>query len=382
MADQRYEEYWKYTAAKTDFNSDDFLEVIRACVEYFDDASLVKSYEGLQERLAVVMGITLPSVRKMINQLVKLGFLKPQMLGYNYEAKEYLSARTNRRRASILSRIVYKYSNFNNSMQKPSFGRGQIQFFIKTLEKVGCLSDKQLTALMNVDVSNCTAGYLTADNLETIYNEALCSGFVDRKYNQVEHLWNLLGRLDDLSIHNHQIYFKTDADRLFGTNEEEKKSVRDSYLQRVYKSELEEESCNHYGCNQPKCMLEGLAYPVLIASHIKPYSHCLNDEKAQFDVNNGLLLSKNTDSLFDLGYITFNDDGSIESSKSLSQDLTNYLSHFRLHRDFLTPQRIEYMKYHKSFVFEKRYTTKSVKKYVFEGANYLMAADLEPIYRK
>ena len=94
---------------------------------------------------------------------------------------------------------------------------------------------------------------------------------------------NLLGKLEDLTLHDNVLYFKTDADRLFG-DEETRRIVRDPYLQRVYKSELEEESCIHYECETPKCMLEGLSHPVLIASHIKPYSHCKNDEHAQFDV--------------------------------------------------------------------------------------------------
>jgi len=375
MINQQYEEYWKYTAAKTDLNGNDFLVALKTCVDYFDNSVVELSYEGLQENLASVMKISAPSVRKMINQLVKLGFLKPLMSGYNYETKEYLEAKTIKKRTSILSRIVYKYSNFNNSMQRPDFGNGQIKFFLKTLEEVGCINDKQLTALMNVDVSNCAVDHLTADSLDRIYNEALRSGFIERKYNQVAHLWNLLTRLDDLKVHNNEIYFRTDADRLFGENEHEKKNVRDPYLQRVYKSELEEESCIHFECNQPRCMLEGLPYPVLIASHIKPYSHCLNNEKEQFDVNNGLLLSKNTDSLFDLGYMTFNEDGSILPSKYLDSEVSNYLLQFKLHRDFINPQRMEFMKYHKQHVFEKRFSTRNAQKYVFEEHDFFMAAE-------
>lgn len=363
---QIYEEYWKYTAAKTDFNSSDFLDILKKCTDFFDRNQDCHDYDCLQDELANIMCILPPSVRKMINQLVKIGFLKPLMAGYNYETKEYINANTERKRKSILSRIVYKYSNFNNSMTKPAQGQGQINFFIKTLEEVGKINDRQLTALMNVDVSNIGYEYLTKDQLDKIYEDALQSGFIDRKYNQIQHLWNLLSRLEDLKVHNHEIYFKTDADRLFG-NEEIKKDVRDPYLQRIYKSELEEESCIHFECETPRCMLEGLAYPVLIASHIKPYSHCKNNEKEQFDINNGLLLSKNTDSLFDLGYMTFNDDGTILPSKALDWDISNYLSRFRLHHDFINPKRMEYMKYHKQYVFNKRFKSHNAKVFILNN---------------
>ncbi|MDE5572768.1 MAG: HNH endonuclease, partial [Muribaculaceae bacterium] len=194
--------------------------------------------------------------------------------------------------------------------------------------------------------------------LDRLYKNATDIDFIDRKYNQIEHFLNLLGRLDDLCIHDGMIYFKTDADRLFG-DEKQKKAVRDPYLQRVYKSELEEESCSYYKCKTPKCMLDGLAHPVLIASHIKPYSHCTDGSTDQFDLNNGLLLNKAFDSLFDLGYITFSDDGTIMPSYALDDDMKKYLSNFVLDKKLLNPKRIEYLKYHRDNVFEKRFSTSS-----------------------
>lgn len=132
-------------------------------------------------------------------------------------------------------------------------------------------------------------------------------------------------------------------------------------------------------------MLEGLAYPVLIASHIKPYSHCKKDKKAQFDVNNGLLLSKNTDSLFDLGYITFSNEGLVIPSKELGTDIVQYLSQFRLHHDFQNSQRMEYMEYHRKYVFEKRFSSSSVKRYVLQedlGYHAMVAEDTQIPYNK
>ena len=56
----------------------------------------------------------------------------------------------------------------------------------------------------------------------------------------------------------------------------------------------------------------------LIASHIKPWSDCNNEEC--IDVENGLLLKPDYDALFDKGYITFEDDGSIRISKILTEE--------------------------------------------------------------
>ena len=51
--------------------------------------------------------------------------------------------------------------------------------------------------------------------------------------------------------------------------------------------QLKEESEDFFG--DTKCMLEKLSYPVLVASHIKPFIQ--SNEKEAYDSNNGLLLS-------------------------------------------------------------------------------------------
>lgn len=370
---QIYEEYWSYTAAFTDMNGQKFLSILKCCLAFFDNQNDSKysqtKYEQLQDIVCKTINITLPSARKAINQLVKLGFLKPYLQGYVTEAKEYLDAKTTCKRQSLLSKIVYRYSNFNNSMtQINSLGQGQINFFIKTLTEVGCIDDGALTALMSIDIKEYPKGFLNQEELNNVFYIARMSGFIERKYNQISHLKNLLSRLDDLQVVNNSIYFKTDAEDLFGSDEN-RKNVRDPYLQRIYKSELEAESRERHHSKIPKCMLEGLNYPVMIASHIKPYSHCLNDEASQFNVNNGLLLSKNMDSLFDLGYISFDEGGLIIPSKSLSEDVVRYLSRFKLNQMFINPERMKYMDYHRANVFEKRYNSRNVRKKVIQEIN-------------
>lgn len=68
-----------------------------------------------------------------------------------------------------------------------------------------------------------------------------------------------------------------------------------------------------------KCAVNGSSIKeILIASHIVPWRDSNNQER--LDVENGLLLSPTYDALFDRHLISFNSDGEIISSKSLSLD--------------------------------------------------------------
>ena len=376
---QIYENYWNYTAAFTDFNGTKFHNSLKTIVDYLDahDGSYTQRlYDELQNNFqdkVTVSGKGWDATQR--KRIIKLGFIYPYLRGYPKETLDFLNASTDRKRKSILSKIVYLHANFLNATTN-DIHTNQLKFFMKSLEEIGSLSEMQLATLMTINTSEYPNGYITKQNLERQYKEIDVEDFFQRKYNQVGHLKNVLSKLDDMAIHDNVLYFKTDAERLFG-DEETKKEVRDPYLQRVYKSELEEESCIHFECETPKCMLEGLSHPVLIASHIKPYSHCKNNEDERFDVNNGLLLSKDFDSLFDLGYMTFDSDGKIIPSDVLGTDLKNHLSRFRLHSDFINPKRMDYMRYHRNFIFNKRFSTRSVRRYVFEEESYLMAAESE-----
>lgn len=367
---QIYESYWNYTAAFTNYSGDKFIETLKTCLDFIDanDGQYSEEiYSALQNELQSKVPMTGngwdASQRKRINQLVKLGFISPFLSGYPQESREYIDAKTDRKRKNILSKIVYKHANLCNSTTVDVHTL-QLTFFLKSLEEIGSFSETDLATLMTIDIASFGNEFATREDLDRQYHDADVEGFMSRKYNQIGHLKNVLGKLEDLTVHDNAIYFKTDAIRLFGGDEEARKAVRDPYLQRVYKSELEEESTIHFECETPKCMLEGLSHPVLIASHIKPYKYSDPDEA--FDVNNGLLLSKNTDSLFDLGYMTFDDSGIIIPSKVLDLEMCNYLSQFRLHRDFINPKRMDYMKYHRSHVFEKRFSSANVRRYVFE----------------
>lgn len=57
---------------------------------------------------------------------------------------------------------------------------------------------------------------------------------------------------------------------------------------------------------------------VLISSHIVPWSEC--NDKERLDVENGILLSPNVDSLFDKHLISFSDNGQMIVSDKLSTE--------------------------------------------------------------
>jgi hypothetical protein len=66
-----------------------------------------------------------------------------------------------------------------------------------------------------------------------------------------------------------------------------------------------------------KCPVSGMSIiPILIASHIVPWSQSNDEEK--LDVNNGILLSPIVDALFDKCLISFKNDGSILISGKIS----------------------------------------------------------------
>ena len=94
--------------------------------------------------------------------------------------------------------------------------------------------------------------------------------------------------------------------------------------------------------------MEHLAYPVLIASHIKPFID--SDEHEAYDPNNGLLLSRTIDSLFDLKYISFTDEGEMLFSNRTSDDVKEFWKAYRLDKAILNEERKEYLAYHRNLM--------------------------------
>lgn len=102
-----------------------------------------------------------------------------------------------------------------------------------------------------------------------------------------------------------------------------------------------------------KCVICGLDIEsLLVASHIKPWSKA-NDYEKQ-DENNGLLLCANHDALFDKGYISFDEDGSIVISSKIDKDNYDKLNiDINYNMLFTNEKQKQYMKYHARNIFIK-----------------------------
>lgn len=71
-----------------------------------------------------------------------------------------------------------------------------------------------------------------------------------------------------------------------------------------------------------RCQISGVTYkPLLVASHIKPWSECLECENERLDEENVLLLASNWDALFDKKFISFDPEtGKMIKSKRISEE--------------------------------------------------------------
>ena len=101
--------------------------------------------------------------------------------------------------------------------------------------------------------------------------------------------------------------------------------------------------CSVTGCNK---------ISVLIASHIKPWKDCNNQEA--IDVYNGLLLTPNIDKLFDKGLISFLNNGEIIISSQLKdEDLVALGITKNMAVRNLEDNHFKYFDYHRKRIFKK-----------------------------
>ncbi len=103
-----------------------------------------------------------------------------------------------------------------------------------------------------------------------------------------------------------------------------------------------------------RCVVTGIDHKkLLIASHIKPWTICKNNER--IDTENGILLCANMDKLFDSGLITFSNAGKIFISSFLSNE-----NRQRLNIDYQTEvdlkastRMLHYLEFHRDVLFVK-----------------------------
>ena len=83
----------------------------------------------------------------------------------------------------------------------------------------------------------------------------------------------------------------------------------------------------------------------MISSHIVPWSE--SNDMERLDVENGILLSPNVDSLFDKHLISFSDDGTMIISKSISLSHIELLGLSKSINILVTDRMIPYLKRHR-----------------------------------
>ncbi len=96
---------------------------------------------------------------------------------------------------------------------------------------------------------------------------------------------------------------------------------------------------------------------LLIASHIKPYNVCINENNSDEAIHylNGLALSPTYDKLFDQGYITFTNKGELICGTQLTPYTWERLNINPNAKNVLRiypEDREKYLKYHRNYVFQ------------------------------
>lgn len=354
ITNQQYENYWKLTLEYSDFYGSQFNTVLAIIVEYIDKYADPNEglssyyYQKMQESIEKIFPKNdSASTRKSINQMLKLGFIDNKAKSYHYLTKDFLAETDREQKRSFYSQIVYENASFSRSMSNESYAN-EIQFLVKTIEECGSITKDELLAIIFCDIDAYPKGYLTREELNIKFAQVTADNAASRKYNQRNYLFNLCGSLTDIYSNNTLLSLNPG---LVMDKQEKAHKGRDPYLQRLYKTALIDEEKKLYHDTKEKCVLEHKGYPILIASHIKPYAKC--EKKEQFDRNNGLLLSKNMDSLFDGGYITFDEKGNVITSSKLDAEVAEYVKTFKLDNIIYNAQRQAYMEYHRANVFLK-----------------------------
>ncbi len=101
---------------------------------------------------------------------------------------------------------------------------------------------------------------------------------------------------------------------------------------------------------EERCRLTGVEETsLLIASHIKPWRDCSNSER--LDGNNGLFLSPHADKLFDRGWISFLNDGSLLVKKGAETVLDAWGIDRLVNVGPFSDAQSKYLDYHRNQIF-------------------------------
>ena len=270
ITDQQYDSYWKLTVEYTDIYDSRFNNTLKMIVKFIDDNNLVnetydmKYYKKLQDIIySVYPKADKASVRKSINQFIKLGFIKPYLRGYHNLTKKFLNTTDTELKKSIFSTIFYENASFSSSVTTDATDTKETNFLLKTLtyhpDKI--LKKEDIIGLMvTPSINTITKGYLTQDELEVQYNYSKAINFEDKKYNQISYLFNFLNLMPNIKAD------KNTGITFIDPNDVEIDTKRDPILYGIYKNDLKNESKNVFG--KVVCYLTKKEYKGLVCSHI------------------------------------------------------------------------------------------------------------------
>lgn len=362
IENQQYDSYWKLTVEYTDIYDRRFNNTLKTIVKFIDDKDLTNQeyqkeyYKELQEQIyRMYPKSDYASIRKSINQFIKLGFIKPFFKGYHTLTKKFLNTTVQEEKRSIFSQIFYENSSFNSSTTIDSTNIKETNFLLKTLayHPDKKLSRNDIIALMvTPGISEISKGYLTKEELEEQYQYSKIINFEENKYNQISYLFTFLNLMPNIKAD------KNEGIHFINPNEVEIDTKRDPILYGIYKNDLDNESIRLYG--KKICYIQKTPYKGLVHSHIKDSVVCLDEGKIDeaYDYNNGLLLSSQVDAYFDKYDISFDDDGNVlvNDYEIHDSDILHWISNFKLDKKLLNPERLKYLKWHR-----KKFRNKALK---------------------
>lgn len=217
-------------------------------------------------------------------------------------------------------------------------------------------NSKEWEQIRELSLPNIT--HLTITKLEEVVSKNIVYTFLLSKKDDESSLV-----LDDMPMYSYDSsevdklvneikeYSKTIENLEFNTNIKE--TIRESVVKsRIGQSTFRNNTLKALNC----CPFTGISKSeILIASHIMPWAKCENNFQ-RLDGYNGFVLTPTFDKLFDLGYISFKDDGALIISPYLEDEICIQLN---ITQDTVyninnhNGRRNEYLKYHRANVFKR-----------------------------
>lgn len=368
IENQEYDQYWKLTVEYSNIHGESFRDTLRIIIRFMDEnEEVIKNkekttsvlYKELQERVASVFEkVDGGSVRKSINQFVKLGFVKPHFKSYHKLSKRFLNASTNEQREIIFSQIYYISATLSSAITVDHSDTREINFLLKTLmyHPLKKLTEKDIISLMNTDISQHSKGYLSKTELERRYEYAKLINFDKKKYNQIGYFYRFLKLVPGLTVDKRDVMYTEDASEILSGSID---TTRDPLMFRIMKENLKMESRNIYG--KEVCYFTKMETKGLVTSHIWRSEKALSDMniEAAYDYRNALLLEQNVDAYFDKYDLTFNDVGTPFFGKEVTKDFKERHQDDKLDYAVLDEYRLKYMTIHNQ-EYLKKHPTKSI----------------------